>query len=92
MAAESLKSLEKTPRTYPVTGSIKSTRLVIILFSLTIALLVYFNWSKVPKYGSNAKALTYARLACVDPSKITPAFKFGTRVNASEKAFSLDPS
>ena len=88
MATESLKSLENKPHTYTKTSSIKPTGLIIVLLSLTIVLLIYFNWSKVPKYGNNAKALTYVKLACINSNVVG----LDKRSTAAEKALSLDPT
>ena len=37
---------------------------VLFLGVLLIGLLVFVNWEKVPVYGSNAKALVHAKIAC----------------------------
>ena len=88
MATESLKSLESKPNTYIKTSFLKQSNLIIILLSLLICLLVFFNWSKVPKYGNNAKALTYVKLACINSNTVS----LNTRNTAAEQAFSLDPT
>ena len=88
MATESLKSLESKPNTYIKTSFLKQSNLIIILLSLLIFLLVFFNWSKVPKYGNNAKALTYVKLACINSNAVS----LDQRNTAAEKAFSLDPT
>lgn len=88
MATESIQSLENKGHTYMKTSSIKPTGLIIVLLSLTIVLLVYFNWSKVPNYGNNAKALTYVKLACINSNVLA----LDKRSTAAEKALSLDPT
>lgn len=88
MANESLKSLESKPNTNVKTSFLKQSNLIIILLILLIFLLVFFNWSKVPKYGNNAKALTYVKFACINSNTVS----LDKRVTAAEKAFSLNPS
>ena len=88
MSTESLKSLEGKPNTYIKTSFLKQSNLIIILLGLLIFLLVFFNWSKVPKYGNNAKALTYVKLACINSNTVS----LNQRNTAAEKAFSLDPT
>ena len=88
MATESLKSLESKPNANVKTSFLKQSNLIIILLILLIFLLVFFNWSKVPKYGNNAKALTYVKFACINSNAVS----LDKRVTAAEKAFSLDPT
>jgi hypothetical protein len=88
MATESLKALGSKPPTNGKKGLLKKSSLIIILLSLLIVLLVYFNWSKVPKFGTNAKALTYVKLSCINGETLT----LEKRSIAAEKALNLDPS
>lgn len=85
LASESLKALTNDPNN-SVTRKFKKTYLIAVLVSVLIAPLVLFNWDKVPKYGNNAKALTYAKLVCVNSKTID----LETRVTAAEKALNLD--